>query len=105
MAEKFDDEFFAEVGLSEMPTEDRDGLIGALVEDLEMKVGSRLAADLTGAQLGQFEKLMAANDQEGALAWLNENSPGYKDVVQGEVDRVKEDLKRRSGEILAACTS
>jgi hypothetical protein len=60
---------------------------------LELRVGRRLARKMTSIQLSQFERLVDAKDEEGALKWLNANYPDYSADVMDEFDFVFERLK------------
>ena len=99
---KIDNDFIAELGLAALPEAEKQALIAQIVETLEMRVGTVLASGLTEAQLTEFEGFMNRNDQEGALKWLEANAPNYKEVVKGELERLKGEIKASAPQILSA---
>ena len=60
---KFDDNFLARVGLSELPLDKKEDFLTHLQEELEIRVGNRMSQDLTDAQITEFEGVMK-NDQQ-----------------------------------------
>lgn len=60
---KFDDNFLDEVGLSELPMDQRQDFLAQVKEELEVRVGNRMSQDLSDAQIEEFEGIMA-NDQQ-----------------------------------------
>ena len=60
---KFDDNFLARVGLSELPLDKKDDFLAHLQEELEIRVGNRMSQGLTDAQITEFEGIMN-NDQQ-----------------------------------------
>lgn len=99
---KIDNDFLAELGLAALPQDEKDALIAQIIETLEMRVGTVLASGLTEAQLVEFEGFMNANDQEGALKWLETNAPNYKEVVKQELEKLKGEIQSSAEHILAA---
>ncbi len=99
---KLDDEFLNQVGLSELPQEDKKRMLAHVYETLELRVGTRLAQNMSDEQLSEFEKLMDANDETGALVWLETNVPDYKEVVSAELDNLKSEITTQAPSILAA---
>jgi len=101
---KLDDNFLAELGLSALPSEEKKTMLGHIYETLELRVGMKLAQNMTASQLEEFEVLMNAGDEAGGLKWLETNVPNYKDVVQEEFDKLKKEVAGDSAKILSAST-
>lgn len=99
---KLDDDFLASVGLAALPAEDKRKMLAHIYETLELRVGMKLAQNMTDEQLNEFEKLMDANDEAGALKWLETNVPNYKDVVAAELAALKTEISGQAPGILAA---
>lgn len=99
---KLDDDFLAQLGLGALPADEKKKMLALIYEKLELNVGMRLARNMTDAQLDEFEKLMEANDEAGALRWLETNVPNYKDVVAEELEKLKDEVKADAPQILAA---
>jgi hypothetical protein len=73
-----------------------------IYETLEMRVGIRLADQMTNQQLDEFEQYFEAKDDAGAFKWLETNFPNYKDIVQEEFDKLKAEVAQAAPQILAA---
>ena len=99
---KLDDNFLTELGLAALPVEEKKTMLGHIYETLELRVGMKLAENMTSAQLQEFEVLMNAGDEAGGLKWLETNVPTYKDVVASELNRLKDEVKSNAPSILAA---
>ena len=102
---KLDNNFLKELGLDGLPSEEKNKIMSHIYETLEMRVGVRLASNMTDAQLDEFEGFINKNDEEGALRWLETNFPNYKDVVAEELDKLRQEVKEAAPQILAEATS
>lgn len=96
---KLDMTIFDEVGLSDIPEEEKKKLFQTFVETLELNVGTVLSASMTDEQLNEFMKMVDANQQAEARQWLEANAPDYKDVVAKELEKLKAELKDKAEEI------
>lgn len=99
---KLDDDFLAQIGLAALPAEDKKKMLAHIYETLELRVGMKLAEDMSDAQLDEFEKLMDTGNESGALTWLETNVPNYKEVVASELEKLKAEVKATAPQILAA---
>lgn len=99
---QFDDKFLEELGLGGMPDDQKQAFLQHLLEELELRVGTRLSEGMSDEQLGDFEKLIDAGDQAGALKWLETNRPNYKEVVAEELDKLKKEVAESKDKILGA---
>jgi archaellum component FlaC len=97
---KLDDQFLNDVGLGNLPAEEKKIMLQHIYEKLELNVGMRLASGMSDQQLDDFEKLMDANDQAGALKWLETNVPHYKQVVAEELEKLKAEIKKDAAAIV-----
>lgn len=102
---KIDDNLLQEIGLGALPIEDKRGLLTHIYETLEMRVGMRLADQMTNEQLDEFERYFEAKDDAGAFKWLETNFPNYKDIVNEEFEKLKSEVTQNVPQILAASTS
>ena len=98
---KLDDNLLAELGLQSLPPEEKKNLLRHIYETLEMRVGTTLSQQMTDAQLDEFESFINANDEAGALRWLETNFPNYKDVVAQEFEKLKQEVRQSAPQILA----
>lgn len=99
---RLDNNFLEEIGLGSLPEEDKKAMLAHIYETLEMRVGVRLAEQMTNEQLKEFEALIDANDEAGALKWLETNFPNHKDVVADELNKLKAEITAAAPQILAA---
>lgn len=74
---QLDDNFLEEIGLGELPAEQRKAFLEHVYSQLELRVGTRLSEGLSEAQLGEFESFVD-RDSEKVQAWIDANAPDYK---------------------------
>jgi hypothetical protein len=98
---KLDNDFLVSLGLGDLPIDEKNKLLQAIYERLEMNVGMRLAERMTDSQLDEFEGFIDRNDEAGALRWLETNFPNYKDVVAEELEKLKTEVSAAAPQILA----
>ena len=99
---KLDDDFLASVGLAQLPQEQRRDFLQHVYDTLELRVGMKLAEQMTDQQLDEFEAFIDAKDDAGALKWLESNFPHYKQVVADELEKLKGEIKSGAEQILSA---
>jgi hypothetical protein len=99
---QLDDNLLQELGLGSLPPAEKNKMLGHIYETLELRVGMRLAEQMTDAQLDEFESFIDRNDEAGALHWLETNFPDYKKVVAEELDKLKGEIKAQAPAIVEA---
>ena len=99
---KLDDDFLASVGLGGLPAEQKPDMLRHIYETLALRVGMKLAEQMSDAQLAEFDGFIDRKDDAGALKWLETNFPNYKQVVAEELERLKEEIKGSAEQILTA---
>jgi hypothetical protein len=99
---KLDDDLLKELGLDALPPEEKKKMLAHIYETLEMRVGMKLAEQMSDAQLNEFESFITTNDEAGALQWLETNFPNYKDVVSAEFEGLKAEIKQVAPQIVAS---
>lgn len=102
---KLDNNLLKELGLEELPAEEKNKMLSHIYETLEMRVGVKLADQMTDEQLDEFEQYINKDDQDGALKWLEANFPNYKQVVADELETLKQEIKASAKDILEAATN
>lgn len=75
---QLDDNFLEEVGLGELPVEQRKEFLEHVYSQLELRVGTRLSEGLSEVQISEFEAFVD-RDKERVEAWVNQHQPNYKD--------------------------
>lgn len=74
---QLDDNFLQELGLGELPAEQRKAFLEHVYGQLELRVGTRLSEGLSEAQLSEFESFVD-RDSEKVQAWVSANAPDYQ---------------------------
>ena len=105
MAIKIDHDLLQELGLGGLPEQEKVSLLNHIYETLEMRVGVRLADQMSNEQLEEFEKYFDAKDDQGAFRWLETNFPNYKEIVQEEFDKLKQEVAQSASQIIRASQS
>lgn len=101
MALKLDNNLLDELGLGALPADEKQKMLSHIYETLEMRVGVRLAEQMSDQQLDEFESFINANDEAGALRWLESTFPAYKQVVAEEFDKLKAEISQVAPQIVA----
>jgi hypothetical protein len=99
---KIDENLLSQLGLGDLPQAEKSGLLKHIYETLEMRVGMRLADQMSNEQLDEFEQYFNAQDDAGAFKWLESNFPNYKDIVADEFEKLKNEVAASAPQILAA---
>lgn len=108
---KLNNELLEELGLGSLPVSDKNMMLRHIYETLELRVGMKLAERMTSDQLSEFEQLMPqatdsaedkTNKERNAFTWLETNFPNYKEVVAGELENLKAEIRQAAPQILSA---
>ena len=75
---QLDDKFLQDVGLGDLPADQKQMFLDHFREQLELRVGTRLSEGLSDAQLEEFESFIDRNDEK-VNAWLAVNVPQYEE--------------------------
>lgn len=94
---RIDDQFMEEVGLSEMPEDEKQAFMDHAEEELEVRVGHAVSRELSEQQLHDFDEI----DEGGqAAAWLKINVPNFREIVRDVVQGFKNELIDERAQIL-----
>ena len=74
---QLDDKFLADIGLADLPDDQKQAFLQHIYEELELRVGTRLSDGLSDDQLEQFEKVID-RDQATIDGWLAQYSPDFQ---------------------------
>lgn len=99
---QLDDNLLRELGLGDLPASEKNKMLAHIYETLELRVGMRLAEQMSDQQLDEFEGFIDRNDEAGALKWLETNFPDYKKVVADELEKLKGEIKAQAPQIMEA---
>ncbi|MFA5004198.1 MAG: DUF5663 domain-containing protein [Candidatus Saccharimonadales bacterium] len=101
---KLDNNLLEELGLGELPEDQKKGMLQHIYETLELRVGTQLANQMTDQQLQEFEQFIDQGGEENqaqALHWLETNLPNYKQVVNDVFELLKGEIKQMAPQIVA----
>lgn len=94
---RIDDDFMNEVGLGEMPEEEKRAFMSHAEEELEVRIGQLISMDLSDAQMHEFEQI---TDENVAAAWLEKNAPNFRTAVVQVFNNFKNELLAERAAIL-----
>ena len=87
---EFNEQFLQEMGLSSMPEEQKKKFLAYIQEELEIRIGERIAMGLTETQLNEFDMI---SDQSEATKWLEKNRPDYREIVARTIEEMKQEIR------------
>lgn len=73
---QLDDKFLQELGLDQLPDDQKQAFLEHIYSQLELRVGTRLSEGLSDAQLAEFESFVNREDDK-VRAWISANMPNY----------------------------
>lgn len=87
---QLDDKFLADIGLNDLPDDQKQEFLQHIYEELELRVGTKLSDGLSNQQLEEFEKIID-RDQATIDSWL---AVHVQDYMNDEVfKRMQQALK------------
>lgn len=94
---QFDEQFLAEMGLSSMPTEQKQKFLDYVQEELAVRIGERISKGLTEVQLNEFDMI---TDQAEAARWLEKNRPDYREIVNRTIEEMKSEIRANRAKLI-----
>lgn len=73
---QLDDKFLADIGLGDLPADQKQAFLQHIYEELELRVGTKLSDGLSDQQLEEFEKIID-RDQAIVDGWLAAHVQDY----------------------------
>lgn len=92
-----DEAFLAEVGLAAMPEQKKRDFLAFVQEELEVRIGERIAKGLPEVKLNEFDMI---TDREEAAKWLEANRPDYREIVEHTIRELKEEIRANSSKLM-----
>lgn len=74
---QLDDKFLQDLGLDQLPDDQKQAFKEHIYSELELRVGTRLSEGLTEAQLTEFESFVDRDDEK-VRAWITANVPDFQ---------------------------
>lgn len=73
---RLDDQFLKDIGLDNLPEEQKKPFLQHIYSELELRVGTRLSDGLSDAQLEEFEQIIDRKEDK-INEWLAAHAPNY----------------------------
>ncbi len=73
---QLDDKFLADIGLNDLPEEQKKAFLQHIYDELELRVGTKLSDGMSDEQLEEFEAIIDRKD-EVIRTWLEKYVPDY----------------------------
>lgn len=96
------EQLVAEMGLSELDTEQREQLIASLGDLLETRLSEVLANRMDDAQFAEFEKLANGGDPSAVLNYIRMIVPDYDQLLRAEMDKIKVEFGAEAAELISS---
>ena len=74
---QLDDKFLQDLGLDQLPAEQKKAFLEHIYSELELRVGTRLSDGLSDEQMTEFESFVDRNSDK-VYAWVAANTPDYQ---------------------------
>lgn len=74
---QLDEKFLQDLGLDQMPEEQKQAFLKHIYEELEIRVGTKLSEGLSDEQLDEFEGIIDRKE-DAVTAWLAAHAPNYQ---------------------------
>jgi hypothetical protein len=74
---QLDDQFLADIGLADLPEEQKKPFLQHVYDQLEYRVGVRLSEGMSDAQLEEFESIIDRKE-DVVNTWIETNAPSYQ---------------------------
>lgn len=82
---QLDDDFLKELGLDQLPDDQKRAFLDHIYSELELRVGVRLSDGLSDQQLEEFESFVDRHDEK-VRDWVAKNAPDYtNDPAYGQL--------------------
>ncbi len=76
---QLDENFLNDVGLGDLPDDQKQALLQHIYSELELRVGTKLSEGLSDDQLAQFEAFVDRDEQK-VMSWFERFLPNYLDA-------------------------
>ena len=94
---EFDERFLQEMGLSNMPEEEKQKFLDYIQEEVEVRIGERISQGIPETKLNEFDML---EDQAEAAKWLEANRPDYRDIVNQTIEEMKAEIRANRDKLI-----
>lgn len=94
---KLSTDLLVNLGFEKLTEDQAAALLKEFYRTLEVVVGGMLLAKMDDDQIDAFSEFIDADDEPGALRWLERNFKTYPDDVREALERLEVELREVSG--------
>lgn len=76
---QLDDKFLTDVGLNDLPEDQKQAFLQHIYSELELRVGTKLSEGMNDEQLAQFEAFVDRDEQK-VTSWFERHLPNYHEA-------------------------
>lgn len=73
---QLDDKFLQDIGLGDLPEDQRKAFLQHIYDELELRVGTKLSEGMSEQQMSEFESFVD-RDEDKVRGWFEKNMPDY----------------------------
>ena len=73
---QLDDKFLQDIGLGDLPEDQRKAFLQHIYDELELRVGTKLSEGMSEQQMSEFESFVD-REEDKVRGWLASNMPDY----------------------------
>jgi len=77
---QLDDKFLQDVGLNDLPEDQKKAFLQHIYSELELRVGTKLSEGMDDDQLAQFEAFVDQDEQK-VVSWFERYLPNYREAA------------------------
>lgn len=77
---QLDEKFLQDVGLADLPPDQKEAFLQHIYSELELRVGTKLSEGMSDNQLAQFEAFVDQDEQK-VVAWFERYLPNYEEAA------------------------
>jgi hypothetical protein len=97
----FNDQFFADLGLTNVDPETKQKLTKQLGDLTQQRLSLRLADELSDEQLDKFEEISSSKGEEASFDYVREQLPNFDQIVNQVAAEVKTEFAANLSDLLS----
>lgn len=97
---QLDDKFLQDVGLGDLPEDQKQAFLQHIYGELELRVGTKLSEGLSNSQMAEFEAFID-RDTEAVERWFATHMPNYNE--QQDYQQLKSSAPESAGALDVLC--
>lgn len=97
---QLDDAFLQDIGLGDMPDDQKQAFLQHIYKELELRVGTKLSEGLSDQQMAEFESFID-RDEDKVSAWFNQHLPNYAE--QPDYQQLKAGAPEEASDLDVLC--